>query len=68
MHAFQFPQIILEPGEELTVWTGRGSADSNNLYWGRRQAVWNNTGDTATLRRPDGTVASQYSYGDGGTS
>jgi hypothetical protein len=39
MHAFQFPQLILEPGEEVTVWTGRGSADSNNLYWGRRQAV-----------------------------
>lgn len=68
LHVFTFPQLVLEPGEEVTVWTGRGSADANNLHWGRRQAVWNNTGDTATLRRPDGTVASQYAYGDGGTS
>jgi hypothetical protein len=67
MHVFQFPQRILEAGDELTVWTGQGIADDHNLYWGRRAAVWNNTGDTATLRRPDGTVASRYSYGDGGT-
>jgi Lamin Tail Domain len=34
MHVFQFPQRILEAGDELTVWTGQGIADDHNLYWG----------------------------------
>ena len=34
---------------------GRGADDAHNLYWGRRQAVWTNTGDTAVLRDPDGS-------------
>jgi hypothetical protein len=29
-----------------------------DLYWGLGSSVWNNTGDTATLKRPDGSVIS----------
>lgn len=49
-HAYRFPDgLRLLPGSELSLWTRRGKADARNLYWGRRQAVWNNTGDQAWL-------------------
>jgi len=44
----------LPAGATLRLWTGRGSDDATNLYWGRRAAVWNNTGDVAVLRDPEG--------------
>lgn len=44
----------LAAGATLRLWSGRGSDDAGNAYWGRRQAVWNNTGDLAVLRDPDG--------------
>ena len=54
-HRYRFPPLALLPsGAELRLWSGRGSDDARNLYWGRRQAVWTNTGDTAILRDPDG--------------
>lgn len=54
-HRYRFPSLALLPaGAELRLWTGRGTDDARNLYWGRRQAVWNNSGDTAILRDPEG--------------
>jgi len=35
---------------------GRGSNDSNDLYWGSGWYVWNNTGDRATFKNAAGTV------------
>jgi hypothetical protein len=65
-HSFVFPSRMLDSGSEVTVWTGVGTDDATNVFWGRHQAVWNNTGDTATLRRPDGSIAGEFAYGDGG--
>jgi hypothetical protein len=45
----------------------RGSADANDLYWGDSRPCGTHRRHRH-LRRPDGTVASQYSYGDGGRS
>jgi len=39
----------------MTVHTGPGTNTATALYWGLGSSVWNNTGDTATLKRPDGT-------------
>jgi hypothetical protein len=61
-HTYTFPAFTLPPGEVVSVWTGRGADDPNNLFWGRRQAVWNNTGDTATLADPTGAVRHSFSY------
>jgi hypothetical protein len=47
---YVFPARTLAPGETLRLWSGRGSDDALNLFWGRDQAVWNNRGgDTAVL-------------------
>jgi hypothetical protein len=61
-HTYTFPAFTLPPGEVVSVWTGRGADDPNNLFWGRRQAVWNNNGDTATLADPTGAVRHSFSY------
>jgi hypothetical protein len=52
-HSYRFgADVQLAPGASLRLWTGRGRDDAGNLYWGRRAAVWNNTGDVAVLRDP----------------
>ncbi|MCS6883202.1 MAG: lamin tail domain-containing protein [Oscillochloridaceae bacterium] len=66
-HTYVFPQFVLSPGAEVKVWTRAGTDDAANLYWGRRVAVWNNTGDTGTLLDASGAVVSRYTYtGDQG--
>jgi Lamin Tail Domain len=60
---FAFPLVDLAPGEDLTVWTGPGTDDPHNLYWGLSHGVWNNVGgDTAILSDDLGTEISRLSY------
>lgn len=61
-HVFTFPAFTLPGGDAVKVWTGTGIPDAHNLYWGRSQAVWNNTGDTAMLFDASGNLIHQYSY------
>lgn len=58
---YTFPPITLKPGDEIKLWSKAGTDNASNLYWGRRQAVWTNTGDTAVLRDARGSeVVSVY--------
>jgi hypothetical protein len=43
-----------------------GINNATNLYWGSGQAIWNNTGDTATLRNSGGQIVDTCSYAGGG--
>lgn len=52
----------LAAGAALKLWSGRGSDDAGNAYWGRRAAVWNNTGDVAVLRDPEGAERARASW------
>lgn len=62
-HVYRFvPPRVLAPGAKLTLWTGRGRDDQDNVWWGRRRAVWNNTGDIAILRDPDGEERARASW------
>jgi phosphatidylserine/phosphatidylglycerophosphate/cardiolipin synthase-like enzyme len=61
-HTYTFPAFTLAAGASVKIWTNGGTNDSANLYWGRAQAVWNNTGDTAFLRNAQGELVDQYSY------
>jgi micrococcal nuclease len=56
------PGTALEPGAELTLRTGTGTNDEEAVYWGRASAVWNNDGDTITLRDDDGVVVLERRY------
>lgn len=62
-HRYRFPPLALvAPGAELRLYSGRGQDDARSLYWGRRQAVWNNSGDTAILRDPDGVERARAAF------
>ena len=62
-HCFTFPPgAVLAAGGRLFVHTGSGSADDTRYYMGRRQAVWNNGGDTATLYDEEGAAVVVFDY------
>lgn len=65
-HVYKFPATKIKPGRYMWVRTGKGSNDYNDRYWGRSWYVWNNTGDTAKLRRKDGTLVDKCSWGSSG--
>jgi hypothetical protein len=60
-HVFRFPAFSLSAGSGVKVWTKAGN-DAENLFWGRRAALWNNEGDTAVLRDENGVDIATYTY------
>ena len=62
-HCFRFPGgAVLRAGGRIVVHTGTGQPDGLRYYMGRRQAVWNNDGDTATLFDGSGAIVLAVSY------
>jgi hypothetical protein len=61
-HTYTFPSFTLAVGAIVTVWSGRGTNDMANLYWGRGQAVWTNTGDEAVLYDAQGHQRARMAY------
>jgi len=62
-HEYVFPSAFaLEPGERVTLYTGSGTDTGTELYWGLESAVWNNDGDTVTVRDDDGSVVTREAY------
>jgi len=79
VHIYRFPPttsqtpLILGPGQTAFVFTGHGKSEWITLQSGKQQLllfagrdapVWNNTGDVAYLRRPDGTFIDSMTVGD----
>ncbi len=63
----------LAAGKNVYVHTGKGTngrPDAQHRYWNRTAHVWNNGGDTATLRSPQGKVidSCKWAKGSGTTS
>jgi hypothetical protein len=56
-HRYNFlKHYVLKPGARVYVHTGRGfyqKPDAQHVYWDHDGYVWNNGGDTATLRNKD---------------
>ncbi|MCT9098341.1 lamin tail domain-containing protein [Haloarchaeobius sp. HME9146] len=62
-HEFVIPEgVTLAPGAELTVRSGKGTNTKSTLYWGSDRAIWNNGGDTITVRTATGLVVLEESY------
>jgi len=59
-HTYAFPDFILKAGASVRIHTGVGSDTSEDLYWNRNTAIWNNDGDTATLKDASGEIAASY--------
>jgi hypothetical protein len=67
-HVYKFPTFKLGPGKSVKVHTGKGSNTASNLYWKLDYYVWNNDGDTAKLRKKDGSLVDSCSYSGAGSS
>jgi hypothetical protein len=63
---YTFPSFELKPGNRVRVWTGSGTKDSSNLYWGRKEPVWNDIQDCASLHDVSKNKLDTYCYSPGG--
>lgn len=61
-NVFTFPAYSLAPGGVVVIHSGRGSPSGTDLYWGKTVGIWNDRGETATLRDASGAVISTYTY------
>jgi len=66
-HVYKFGTYSINAHGYVKVHTGRGTNTQTDRYWGLSWYVWNNTGDTATLKNANGTVIDRCSYGSGGS-
>lgn len=53
---------IAAKGGRFWLKTGKGKATARTRYWGSGNYVWNNTGDTAYLRKPNGSTVDTCSW------
>jgi Lamin Tail Domain len=54
-HTYTFGSTtIAAKGGRIWVKTGKGTKSGRNVFWGSGNYIWNNTGDTATLRNASG--------------
>ncbi|MFI0444432.1 lamin tail domain-containing protein [Actinomadura sp. 6N118] len=65
-YTYTFGSFVLRAGKTVVVHTGKGRNTATHRYWGRSWYVWNNTGDTAYLRYPNGKAADSCSWGSKG--
>ncbi|AQL42636.1 hypothetical protein BV210_07895 [Halorientalis sp. IM1011] len=62
-HTYYFPDgTTLDPGKQVTLRTGSGTDTETDRYWGEGSPVWNNDGDTVTVRAANGTVMVRHPY------
>lgn len=66
-HTYSFPSAILLPGHTALLFTGQGKdlldpRDQVKLYWNSDWPIWNNEGDTAFLRDPEGRLVDSFEY------
>ncbi len=56
------PNILLDPGEQITVSTGCDGGPVGSTYWCSDQAVWSNGGDTAIIMDTLGNAVVWFTY------
>jgi Lamin Tail Domain len=66
-HRFTFGTFKLAASKSVTIHTGKGSDDRNDLYWGSGWYIWNNDGDRATLSNARGHTVDTCTYAGGDT-
>ncbi|MBB2948951.1 hypothetical protein FB565_008737 [Actinoplanes lutulentus] len=53
---YTFGAVTIAAKAKLRLHTGRGTDTATDRYWNSGNYLWNNTGDTATLRDPTGSA------------
>jgi len=59
---FIFSEFVLEGNKQVTILTGKGQDNENNLYWIGEDYVWTDSGDTLFLRDKNGKLVLWKSY------
>ncbi|SNZ15252.1 competence protein ComEC [Natronoarchaeum philippinense] len=54
--------VTVDPGDQITLYTGSGTDSDSELYWGQSRAVWNNGGDTIIVRDDTDTLVIEEAY------
>jgi Lamin Tail Domain len=67
-HVYRFGRFKLGAGKHVTVHTGRGSNTAHHRYWRQDWYIWNNDGDTAKLKKANGTLVDKCHYSGAGSS
>ena len=57
-----FPDVILDPGEQVILHTGEGMDNSTDLFWNFGRPIWNNDHDTAYLYSSQGELVDSYEW------
>ena len=59
-HTFNFPNgFILEAGKSVEIVSGELGHNSQSILYWKKQTVWNNDGDIATVLDKDGNIKAQ---------
>jgi Lamin Tail Domain len=69
-HQYTFGTYSLPAHANAYVHTGTGTdgrPDSQHRYWKSGNYIWNNTGDTATIRNSSGTTVHSCKWGNSGS-
>lgn len=66
-HVYRFGNYSITAYGYVKIHTGKGANTQTDRYWGRGWYVWNNTGDTATLKDRGGALIGRCSYGHSGS-
>ena len=61
-HVYEFGNFILPVDGHVKISTGSGVNTVNWLYWGSDAPIWNNGGDVASLKNPEGILVSQAKW------
>ena len=66
-HVYTFAAMSLGANKTVRLHTGKGTNTAADVYWGQSNYVWNNTGDTATLRTAARTLIDTCKWTTTGT-
>lgn len=61
-HIFKFGTYTLGAHSYVKIHTGHGTSTQTDRYWNHSWYIWNNTGDTATLRDGGGGAVDSCHY------
>jgi competence protein ComEC len=62
-HEYTVPDgVTVESGDQVTLHTGGGSNTATDLYWGSESPIWNNGGDTVTVRDSSSAIVIEEEY------
>lgn len=65
-HVYTFPSFILASQGQFTLYSGAGVNSATELYWNSPfypcKAIWNNDGDSLTLKNQNNEIIFTYSY------